>query len=61
MIYTGILIDIPLLKLTKVKEEEGRRAKVVEFISKNQGCNLQSLVKGVENYMFRVKAINVVH
>ena len=49
------------MRLTKLKAEEDRSAKVVEFIRNHQGCNFQALVNGVENYMSRVTAYNTVH
>jgi hypothetical protein len=39
--------------------EERRRNIVLDFIIENQGCNIEFLVKGVNNYVGRVKVFRV--
>jgi hypothetical protein len=42
------------MKLTKLATEEGRRTKIIEFISSHQGCNLEDIIRGTENYVSRM-------
>jgi len=42
------------MKLHKLETEQDRRAKIIEYIQNNQGCNVQALVKGVNENISRV-------
>jgi hypothetical protein len=57
-IYTSILIDI-LMKLTKLPTEEDRHMKIIEYIRSHQGCNVENIVRGTENYVSRVTVYKI--
>lgn len=48
-------INITKLGLT----EEDRRAKIIEYITNHQGCNIQEVIKEVEDYVSRVTVFNI--
>jgi hypothetical protein len=47
------------MKLDKLATEEDRRTKIIEYISSHQGCNLEDIVRGTENYVSRVTVYKI--
>ncbi len=47
------------MKFDKLATEEDRRTKIIEYISSHQGCNLENIVRGTENYVSRVTVYKI--
>src|SRR5215469_5266398 len=48
------------INITKLGEnEEDRRTKIIEYITNHQGCNIQEVIRGVENYVSRVTVYKI--
>lgn len=48
------------INITKLGEnEEDRSTKIIEYITNHQGCNIQEVIRGVENYVSRVTVFNI--
>ena len=48
------------INITKLGEnEEDRRTKIIEYITNHQGCNIQDVIRGVEDYVSRVTVFNI--